>query len=141
MPERLHVFLDSNILFSATYKQNHGFLRFWTTPEIVAMTSLYAVRETRRNCKNQSQSQRLEILLEQTIIVSDAPHDALPPGIDLPAKDMPILAAAINAGADLLITGDKDQFSHWMNRPIKTRLGSILIMRPRTLLDWLVDEF
>ncbi len=105
------------------------------------MTSLYAVRETRRNCKNQSQSERLEILLEQTVIVSDAPRNPLPPGIDLPAKDVPILAAAIDAGADLLITGDKDHFSRWMNRPIRTRHGSIIIMKPRLFLDWLQDEF
>jgi uncharacterized protein len=140
MPERLHVFLDSNILFSATYKQNHGFLRFWTTPEIVAITSLYAVRETRRNCNNENQLGRLEILLEKTVIVSDASPNGVPLGIDLPAKDVPILAAAIDAGAHLLITGDKGHFSRWMNRPIKTRDGSILIMKPRTLLDWLVDE-
>jgi predicted nucleic acid-binding protein len=141
MPDVLRVFLDANILFSATHTPNHGFLRFWTTSEILAMTSLYAVRETRRNCKNQSQLQRLEILLERTVIVSDAPHNALPPGIDLPAKDVPILLAAINAGADVLVTGDKDHFSRWMNRPIKTRYGSLIIMRPRPFLDWLRDDF
>jgi hypothetical protein len=97
MPDRLRVFLDSNILFSATYKQNHDFLRFWTTPAIIAMTSVYAVRETRRNCINEIQLRRLDILLEKTLIVSDGPSNAVPPAIDLPAKDMPILAAAINA--------------------------------------------
>jgi predicted nucleic acid-binding protein len=141
MPDILRVFLDSNILFSVTHKPNHGFLRFWTTPEIVVMTSLYAARETRRNCKNQSQSQRLETLLEQTVIVSAASHNARPPDIDLPAKDVPILAATIDASADLLITGDKDHFSLWMNRPLKTRHGSLIIMRPRHFLDWLGHEF
>jgi len=141
MSERLRVFLDSNILFSATYKQNHDFLQFWTTPEIIAMTSLYAVRETRRNCNNEVQLRRLDILLEKTVIVSDASPDAVPPGIDLPAKDIPILAAAIDAGAHLLITGDKDHFSRWMNRPIRTCHGSIVIMKPRPFLDWLRDEF
>jgi predicted nucleic acid-binding protein len=141
MPDVLRVFLDSNILFSATHKPNHGFLQFWTTPELVPMTSLYAVRETRRNCKNQSQLQRLEFLLERTVIVSDAPRNVLPRGIDLPPKDAPILLAAIDAGADLLITGDKDHFSPWMDRPLKTRHGSLMIMRPRPFLDWLRDEF
>ena len=141
MPERLRVFLDSNILFSATYKQNHDFLRFWTTPEIIAITSLYAVRETTRNCNNEIQLRRLDILLEKTVTVSDASPNVVPPAIELPAKDMPILAAAIDAGADLLITGDKDHFSSWMNRPIRTRVGSLIIMRPRPFLDWLRDDF
>ncbi|MBV8113732.1 MAG: PIN domain-containing protein [Silvibacterium sp.] len=142
MPDRLHVFLDSNILFSATYKQNHDFLRFWNTPEIIAMTSPYAVRETRRNCNSEVQLQRLDILIEKTIIVSDAAPDIVPSGIHLPAKDIPILASAIYASADLLITGDKVHFSRWMNQPIKTHHGNLLIiMRPRPFLDWLRDDF
>jgi predicted nucleic acid-binding protein len=137
MPDPLRVFLDANILFSAAYRTSNGFVEFWNTAGLVAMTSFYAAQEVRRNCRDQEHLQRLESLLAQTIIVSDAPNRALPPFIILPAKDQPILAAAINAGADFLITGDKGHFSQWMNRPIETRHGMLMVMEPRPFLDWL----
>ena len=135
MSDLLRVFLDANILFSAAYKINNGFLEFWSTPGLTAMTSFYAAQEARRNCHGQEHRRRLESLLAQTVIVSDATDSTLPPPITLPDKDRPILVAAINAGADYLITGDKGHFSPWMNQPIDTRHGTITVMEPRPFLD------
>jgi predicted nucleic acid-binding protein len=44
-PEPLQVFLDANILFSASLKQGHRFLQFWTTRNLIPMTSPYVVDE------------------------------------------------------------------------------------------------
>jgi|SRR6185437_10520531 len=137
MPDPLYVFLDSNIIFSAAYKCDSGFLELWNTPGILVMSSLYAANEVRRNCRNEQHLKRLEALLEQTMIVSDPLQDALPSGIELPAKDRPILASAVNAGAAFLITGDRNHFAQWMNRPIKTRYGSLIIMEPRPFMNLL----
>lgn len=94
------------------------------------MTSLYAADEVRRNCAGQAQRSRFERLLEQTDLVSDVPGAGIPAGIVLPAKDVPILAAAIQAGADYLITGDKGHFGRCRDLPIQTHLGMLVIQEP-----------
>ena len=137
MPDPIYVFLDSNIIFSAAYKDDSPFLELWDTPGILVVSSLYAANEVRRNCRNEQHLKGLEALLEQTMIVSDPLQDALPSDIELPAKDRPILASAIDAGAAFLITGDKNHFAQWMNRPIKTRHGSLIIMEPRPFMELL----
>jgi uncharacterized protein len=137
MPERPYVFLDANVIFSASYKPNSKFLAFWNTPNVLIMTSLYAAEEVRRNCETQEQSHRLEALLEQTTIVSDSYYSVLPRNIVLPEKDRPILSSAIDAGATYLVTGDRKHFGSLMNRPIKTRHGSLIIVEPRSFLNLL----
>jgi len=135
IPEPLRVFLDANILFSAALKEGHRFLQFWTMRNLIPMTSPYVADETRRNCISEAHAARFARLLEQTHLVSDIPGAFLPRGIMLPAKDAPVLTAAIHAGADFLITGDKNHFRKWMNTPIQTHLGSILIQEPAQFLD------
>jgi predicted nucleic acid-binding protein len=137
IPEDIYVFLDANVIFSASYRPDSSFLEFWRFPRITLVTSSYAVEEVRRNCRRGEHLRRLELLLDQTLIVSDPPYPILPAGIVLPPKDQPILASAIDAGAAFLITGDKNHFAPWMNRPIKTRHGSLVIMKPRPFLNLL----
>lgn len=137
VPEPIRVFLDSNVIFSACYKCESRFLELWKFPGILIVSSLYVANEVRRNCLGEEQLKRLEALLEQTIMVSDAPQGALHPGIELPEKDRPILVSAIDAGAAFLITGDKNHFARWMNRPIKTRYGTLVIIEPGPFLDML----
>ncbi len=134
MPDRVYVFLDANVIFSASYKPNSRFLGIWRNPAILTMTSLYAAEEARRNCDSQQHMKRLEALLDQTAIVSDPLHDNLPAGTTLQAKDRPILASAIDAGAQFLVTGDRRHFGPWMNRPIKTRYGNLIILEPAPFL-------
>lgn len=135
MPEPIRVFLDSNVIFSACYKRESRFLELWNTPGILIITSLYAANEVRRNCQSEDQLKRLEALLDRIMMVSDAPQNALRPEIDLPAKDQPILASAVDAGAAFLVTGDKNHFAPWMNRPIKTWYGTLVIVEPSPFLD------
>ncbi|MGB9030184.1 MAG: PIN domain-containing protein [Acidobacteriaceae bacterium] len=140
MPELLRVFLDANVLFSASYEPDHLFLQFWREPRVVCLTSFYAADETRRNCVSDEHRKRFEGLLEMTHLVSDAAGFPLASHFVLPPKDQPILAAALQAGADYLATGDKGHFGQWMNEPIPTRLGTLLIMRPRPLLQLLASR-
>ena len=140
MPDFLRVFLDANVLFSASYKKGHEFLQFWREPAVVCVTSFYAADETRRNCVSAAHRDRLEALLEQTYLVSDATSYNLPARFSLPAKDQPILAAALQAGADFLVTGDTRHFAKWMGQPIPTRTGTLMILRPRRLLQVLAGQ-
>ncbi len=135
--EPLRIVLDANILFSASYEPDHFFLQFWRESRVVCLTSFYAADETRRNCIGEQHRRRLEVLLEMTHVVSDATGFQLPARFVLPPKDQPILAAAMQAGADFLITGDKVHFGKWMDEPIATRLGTLTIMRPRPFLQFL----
>jgi uncharacterized protein len=135
--EPLRAFIDANVLFSASYQPNHGFLAFWQDPGVVCLTSFYAADEALRNCVSAGHRSRLEALLEQTHFVSDATGFPFPADIALPPKDRPILAAALQAGADYLITGDIGHFAAWMNVPIPTRLGTLTITRPRVFLEFL----
>lgn len=137
MPDVLRAFIDANVLFSAAYHPDHEFLTFWQSPGVVCLTSFYAADEALRNCVNSAQRLRLEALLERTHLVSDATGFLLPAPVTLPPKDRPVLAAAMQAGADYLITGDKNHFAAWMNVPIRTRVGTLIILRPRVFLDLL----
>ncbi len=140
MPELLRVFLDANILFSAALKHESRFHGFWRLRNLVPLTSMYAADEARRNCVNEEHTYRLALLLEQTHFVSDVPGALLPPQISLPAKDAPILAAAMHAGADYLITGDRHHFRRWMNIRIPTAVGAIMIQEPAQFLDEHLDR-
>jgi predicted nucleic acid-binding protein len=134
MPEPLRIYLDANILFSASLRPDHRFLQFWKMRDLTPMTSPYAVDETQRNCVSQVHTARLASLLEQTLLVSDIPGAFLPRGISLPTKDAPILAAAVFAGAHYLITGDKHHFGKWMQIPIETHFGPLIIQAPSAVL-------
>jgi len=137
VPEPLRVFLDANILSSASFEPNHPFLRFWLEPGIVCLTSFYAADEVRRNARRVGHQERLEVLLEKTHLVSDAAHFRMPAHFGLPGKDQPILAAAIQCGADFLITGDKAHFGKWMNLAIPTPVGELMTMLPKPFLQLL----
>jgi predicted nucleic acid-binding protein len=140
MHELLRVFLDANVLFSAALKPESRFLDFWRMRSLVPLTSIYAADEAQRNCLGEAHAARLAILLEQTHFVSDVPGALLPQEIRLPTKDAPVLAAAIHAGADFLITGDRHHFQRWMNVPVKTRLGQLIVQEPARFLDEHLDR-
>ena len=58
---------------------------------------------------------RFERLLAQTHFVSDGDVRCIPADIVLVAKDRPILAAAISASVDYLVTGDRNHFGALYN--------------------------
>jgi len=49
----------------------------------------------------------------------------------LPAKDVPVLLAALGAGADFLLTGDKKHFRHYFD----TQVAGLTIMKPKPFLS------
>ncbi|HTV82118.1 MAG TPA: PIN domain-containing protein [Acidobacteriaceae bacterium] len=140
MHDLLRVFLDANVLFSAALKPESRLQGFWKMRNLVPLTSMYAAGEARRNCIDEDHAMRLTVLLEQTHFASDVPSVLLPAHIRLPAKDAPILAPAIQAGADYLITGDRHHFRRWMNLPIPTVIGLLVIQQPAQFLDEHLDR-
>ena len=127
----LRIFLDSNVLFSASYSERSRFLRLWRLVEVTTLISPYVIGEVRRNARNINQALRLNAILTRTTIVKDGDAAVIPPGTVLVEKDRPILASAIAAGADYLLTGDIGDFSHLYG----SRIRGVIIIQPGEFLD------
>lgn len=123
------VFLDANVLFSAAYRPDAGVARLWKLKNVELMTSVYAAEEARVNLNEEAQHRRLAVLLESVRIVTGV--SSLPPGINLPEKDQPILQAALHARATHLLTGDKRHFGQYFGR----RVRGVLVLPPADYLQ------
>lgn len=115
----MKLFLDANVIFSAAHReegraQDLVALAGAGLCELVA--SAHALEEARRNLQLKSAGfeQRLDRALTRIAIVAEAPGALVAWALaqNLPHKDAPILAAAIHARADLLVTGDRQDFGH-----------------------------
>jgi uncharacterized protein len=136
MPLSARIFVDANVLFSASYQADHHFLFFWTSSKVRIVTSSYVINETRRNIFSESHLYRLNQLLAQTEIISHD-EDDLPQKVSLPEKDRPILAAAIAARASYLVTGDKKHFGKYFYQTLETPSGPLTVIEPAPLLQLL----
>ncbi len=119
MPEpRLRVFLDANVLFSAAYREQAGLAVLWRLQRVQLLTSLYAAQEAANNLDEEDQRRRLRQLLESVEIVGTDAEMSATFEIALPDKDRPILAAAVGAKADFLLTGDMKHFGVYFGKTI-----------------------
>jgi len=118
------LFLDANVLFSAACRPGAGIARLWKLTNVELLTSAYAAEEARVNLAEEDRRRRLHELLAQVRIVTGRAR--LPPDCTLPAKDQPILQAALHARATHLLTGDKQHFGRYFGRLV----GGILVLPP-----------
>jgi len=108
----MRVFLDANVLFSASNAgSNIARLIAWLIERARAVTSDLAVEEARRNLalKREDWLPAFEKLLGDLVVVRSALFD-LP--VRLEPKDAPLLCAAIRSRCSLFVTGDKRDFGH-----------------------------
>jgi predicted nucleic acid-binding protein len=104
------LFLDANVLISAAWKEGSEIAQIWQMEGVRLVTSNYVMGEVQRNLHQVSQIEWLRGLMRSVQIVSsDKPLD-IPELIALPEKDRPVLAGAIQAQADHLVSGDKRHF-------------------------------
>jgi predicted nucleic acid-binding protein len=115
----MRLFLDANVLFSAAYREGNAVELLFAVARAKLCSLLgspFVMEEARRNiaAKKPERLQALEILISELMLVAEPPPgrmaDMLRHG--LPAKDAPVLAAAVFARADALITGDRAHFGH-----------------------------
>ena len=133
----MRVLLDANVLFSAAYQDQSRLLIFFELARagIVQLTaSAFAIEEARRNIalKRPDRLAAYERLIAG-LALAPAPsneHLATAHAVGLPPKDAPILAAALAAEADLLVTGDRTHFGHLFGRSI----GHLVTQRPTEAL-------
>lgn len=126
------VFLDANVLYSAAYLENSGLRVLWKVKRVELLSSPYAIEEARRNLGEDLAAAlpRLNRLLNQVGLIEEGPDDPLPDMVRLDSEDRPILLAAIRAGADHLLTGDKRHFGHLYGKTVQ----GVAIARPAEFL-------
>lgn len=120
------VFLDANVLVSAARTPASRLRDLWSLSDVRLLGSPYVVEEARRNTPGAC-LQRLEELLSVMALLPVEPDCwGLPAGVQLPSKDLPILAAARASGASHLLTGDVRHFGPFMG----TAVLGVQIMLP-----------
>jgi uncharacterized protein len=125
------LFLDANILFSASYREGAGVAVLWSLENVSLFSSPYAIEEAKRNLVEPAQKKRLDRLISTICLVQAATApEAIRREIDLPEKDWPILGGAIAAHATHLITGDLKHFGPYFGKQIH----GILVLPPADYL-------
>jgi uncharacterized protein len=139
----MRLFLDANILFSAAYRETGSVRIFFRLAEVGVcelLSSPYAIDEARRNIARKSPMRSAD--LEQLVASLTVSAEATPENIawaiaqGLPAKDAPILAAAVQAGANLLVTGDQRDFGHLYGKVLRRTE----VMSPVAAIERLITE-
>ena len=99
--------------------------------DVELITSVYALREARRNLDSDALRDKLTDLTKSLTIIEDIPAESsVVSPLDLPEKDRPILLAAIQAKATHLLTGDKKHFGPYYGQTV----GGVLILPPAEYL-------
>lgn len=120
------VFLDANVLVSAALKPGSTLHELWKRSDVRLLASPYVVEEARRNVSGPA-GERLGALLESVDVLPAEPADFATAGAPgLPAKDRPVLLAAVVARADYLVTGDITHFGPCMGRSVE----GVLVLLP-----------
>lgn len=130
-------FLDANILFTATISPDgasRGLTHLAAAGVCVSVTSSFALDEVRRNLrvKYPGFQKTLDGLMQQVTLVPEADKTRVTWAEQLlPPKDAPILAAAIAADTDALVTGDRRHFGALY----RTTVHGVLVLPPRDALE------
>lgn len=134
--ERLKLFLDANVLFSAALG-GRSFALVWRAArvgKVSLVTSVYCLTEAERNVRRKAPAavDAFRSLREDVRVVEDA-HDAPATEVGLPSKDVPVYAAAVETGADMLLTGDLKHFGPLMDRddlPVRVMTVRTFLLAP-----------
>jgi predicted nucleic acid-binding protein len=135
----LRLFLDANILFLAGYSRTspvHDLIKLARAGRCELVASGYTVEEARRNLAVKGPDGAVEALdatLADVTTVAEArsPSSKIAADAELsdPA-DVPVLAAAIQCRADVLVTGDRRAFGPHF----RTRLAGVEVLVLRDAL-------
>ena len=135
----LRLFLDASVLFVAGYSRTspvHDLLALGGAGACELVASGYAVEEARRNLAAKGPVGAVEALsaaLEAVTSVTEARPSAMEVAASAALADpadVPILAAAIQCRADVLVTGDRRAFG----RHFRTRLNDVEVLVLRDAL-------
>ena len=130
----IRIFLDSSVLLSAAYSatgHSRDLLLMAARNEIVIVISQLVLEETRQNLSDYSPNPvaYLEQLIEAIPFefVRPTRHEVVAAANLVALKDVPIVAAALKAALDLLVTLDK---KHLLGKPELIEYLGIPIVTP-----------
>ena len=139
----MKLYLDANVIFSAAHREEgraQDLVALARGGHCELLTSTHALEEARRNLQLKSSGfeRRLMEALVQVTVVVEAPAALVDWAQEqgLPLKDAPILAAAVHANADLLVTGDTRDFGHLFG----TTLRGTRVVTPASAIDLVLKE-
>lgn len=122
----MKLFLDANVVFSAAHLEEgraQDLVALARAGHCALLSSAHALEEARRNLalKSSRYEMRLADALAQIEIVAEPPSAVSDWAREegLPPKGAPILAAAVQAGAAMLVTGDARDFGHLYERTLR----------------------
>src|SRR3990170_8906945 len=122
----MRLFLDANVLFSAAHNPGGRAATLFALARAGRcglVTSPHALTEARRNLQLEYPDRMTTLAsLEATITVGleATPESAVwAHEAGLPPNDAPILAAPVQARADVLVTGDRTHFGHLFERRVR----------------------
>lgn len=135
----LRLFLDANILFLAGYSRTspvHDLVALARAGRCELVASGYTVEEARRNLAVKGPDGALEAL-DATLADVTTAAEARSPASKIAADaelsdpaDVPVLAAAIQCRADILVTGDRRAFG----RHFRARIAGVEVLLLRDAL-------
>ncbi len=121
----MKLFLDANVLFAAAATPKGRAQRLFQLAEAglcELCASPYVLDEVRRNLQHKPPGAlvRLHDFLSRLQVLADAEAELVAwAQAYLPAKDAPVLAAAVASRADALVTGDRRHFGGLYGRTLK----------------------
>ena len=122
----MRLFLDANVIFSAAHNPDgraRGLFILARRGRCILLTSPHALEKVRRNIqlKYPARSTDLDALIRELSVVAEATAVNVAWAMDqsLVLKDAPILAAAVQAQAELLVTGDRTHFGHLHGKTLR----------------------
>ena len=137
----MRIFLDANILFSASFPKSHlaEFLAM-LQGHAVLLTNAYAKTEAERNIAAK-QPKRLAAHEKFVASLELVALQLFDPGVRLAEKDRPILCGAIAGGADFLLTGDKKDFRHLFGETVRgVKIVNVQILLAELIAPGIVGE-
>lgn len=130
----MRVFLDANILFSASLPsaRMRAFLEILLA-RADCQTNGYAIEEARRNLelKFPNSLPSFETLVARCSVVLASSVEL---EVTVKSKDMPILGGAVAGKATHLLTGDERDFGHLFGQTVQ----GVTVVSPKMLADELV---
>src|SRR5688572_24029410 len=134
----MRIFLDANVLFAASFTDGaiRRLVRELLAGDHVLVVDGYVVEEARRNlsAKSRDGTRELERLIARLEMAPVVTGSISRIAAALPEKDQPVLASAIQAGCDALVTGDRRHFGRLFGHSI----GGVAIYEPAALAEELL---
>jgi predicted nucleic acid-binding protein len=137
----MRIFLDANILFSASFPKSH-LAEFFDELQrhAVFLTNVYAKVEAERNIAAK-QPKRLAAHEKFVASLEVIPLRLFDPGVKLAEKDQPTLCGAIAGGADYLLTGNKKDFGPLFGKSVRgVKIVNVQMLLAELVARGIVNE-